>query len=80
MSKFETLKYNIADNTPDILLDDSCDLDVKFLNVNFQNFDKPYPLPETLHGFLSNTSPGYFFILHLNIRSVKKASKISNYF
>ena len=27
---FETLKYNIADNTPDILLDNSFDPDVNF--------------------------------------------------
>ena len=31
------LKYNIADNTPDIYLDNSCDLDVNFFNVNFHN-------------------------------------------
>ena len=32
---FETLKYNISDNN-DILLDDSCDPDVKFFNKNFK--------------------------------------------
>ena len=76
----ETLKYNIADNTPAIVLDNSCDLDVNFFNVNFQNFDTPYLLPEKFHDFLDNTSPNYFSILKLNIRSIKKTSKISNYF
>ena len=36
---FETLKYNIEDNTPDILLDNLCNPDVNFFNVNSQNFD-----------------------------------------
>ena len=69
---FETLKYNIVDNTPDILLDNSCDPDVNFFNVNFQNVDTPYPLHEKYHDFLDSTSPVYFSILHLNIRSIKK--------
>ena len=77
---FETLKYGIADNTPDVLLDNSCNPDVKFFNVNFHNFGTPYLLPEKFYDFLNNTSPDYFFILHLNIRSIKKTSKLSNYF
>ena len=32
---FETLKYNIADNTPNILLDNSYNLNVNYFNVNF---------------------------------------------
>ena len=31
----ETLKYDIADNTPNSLLDNSCDLNVNSFNVNF---------------------------------------------
>ena len=68
----ETLKYNIAEYTPAIVLDNSCEPDVNFFNVNFQNFDTPYLLPEKFHDFLDNTSPNYFSILKLNIRSIKK--------
>ena len=49
---FETIKYNTADNTPDFLLDNSCDPDVNFFNVNFQNFNTPYLLAEKFHNFL----------------------------
>ena len=37
---FETLKYNISDNT-DILLDNSCDTDVNFSIKTLQSFDTP---------------------------------------
>ena len=37
---FQTLKYNISDNT-DILLDDSYDPDVNFFNEKFQSLDMP---------------------------------------
>ena len=69
---FETLKYNITDNTQYIFLDDSCDPDANVFNVNFQNFDTPYLLPEKSHDFIDNTSSNYFSILHLNIMSIKK--------
>ena len=67
---FETLKYNTANNTPDIPLDTIYDPDANFFNVNFQNFDTLYLLPEKFHDFLDNTSPDYFFMLQLNIRSI----------
>ena len=45
---------------------------MNFFDVNFQNFDTPYLLPERFHDFLDITSPSYFSIVHLNIRSIKK--------
>ena len=71
---FETLKHNTADNTPDIPLDTICNPDANFFNVNFQNFDTLYLLPEKFHDFLDNTSPDYFFMLQLNIRTIKKTT------
>ena len=38
---FETFYYNIADNSPHILLYNSCVLNLNFLNGHFQNFDTP---------------------------------------
>ena len=75
---FETLKYNISDNT-DILLDDSCDPDVNFFNKKFQSLDTPYLMPGEFHNFLDNSSD-QFSVLHLNIRSIKKTLKILNCF
>ena len=67
---FETLKYNISDNS-DILLDDSCDPDVNFFNKKFQSLDTPYLMPGEFHNFLDNSSD-QFSVLYLNIRSIKK--------
>ena len=39
------LKYNIAHNTPDIYLDNSCDLDVNVFNVNFHNSPNCFSIP-----------------------------------
>ena len=46
IESFENLKYSIADNNNNILLDDSCDRDVNFFNVNFENLNTPYLFPE----------------------------------
>ena len=75
---FETLKYNISDNT-DILLDDSCDPDVNFFNKKFQSLDTPYLMPGEFHNFLDNSSD-QVSVLHLNIRSIKKTLKTLNCF
>ena len=70
---FKSLKYSIAENSNDILLDNSCDPDVNFFKVNFENRNTPYLFPEEFKCFLVNSSPSnYFSILHLNIRSIKK--------
>ena len=47
IESFENLKYSIADNNNNILLDDSCYPDVNFFNVNFENLNTPYLFPET---------------------------------
>ena len=70
---FETLKYNMSDNT-DSLLDDSCDPNVNFFNKKFESLDMPYLTPGKFHNFLDNSSD-QFSVLHLNIRSIKKKFK-----
>ena len=69
---FENLKYEIADNSDDILLDNSCDPDVNFFSLKTQNLDTPYILPEEFQKFIDSSSHDLFSILHLNIRSIKK--------
>ena len=61
---FEILKYDIVDNSDDILLDNSCDPDV--------NLDTPYILPEEFQKFVGGSSHDSFSIFHLNIGSIKK--------
>ena len=67
---FETLKYNMSDNT-DFLLDDSGDPDVNFFNKKFQSLDTPYLMPGEFYNFL-DSSLDQFSVLHLNIRSIKR--------
>ena len=50
IESFENLKYSIADNNNNILLDDSCDPDVNFFNVNSVNLNTPYLFPEDFSG------------------------------
>ena len=42
IESFENLKYSIADNNNNILLDDSCDPDLNVFNVNFENLNTLY--------------------------------------
>ena len=70
--EYETLKYEIAENFDDILLNDSCDPDVNFFNLKTQNLDTPYVLPEEFKQFHNDPSHDSLSILHLNIRSIKK--------
>ena len=73
IESFENLKYSIADNNNNILLDDSCDPDVNFFNVNFENLNTPYLFPEDFsRAYENESSSNYFSILHLNIRSIKE--------
>ena len=73
IESFENLKYSIADNNNNILLDDSCDRDVNFFNVSFENLNTPYLFPEDFNSAYENeSSSNYFSILHFNIRSTKK--------
>ena len=66
---FENLRYNLVDNSDDILLDNSCDPDVNFFSLKTQNLDTPFILTEE---FVGSSSHDSFSILHLNIRSIKK--------
>ena len=54
-SNFENLKYDIADNSDDILLDNSCDPDVNFFSLKTQNLDTPYILPEEFQIFVGSS-------------------------
>ena len=70
---FETLKYNMSDNT-DSLLDGSCDPEVNFFNKKFKSLNTPYLMLGKIHNFLDN-SLDQFSVLHLNIRSIKRKFK-----
>ena len=69
---FETLKYNITNESNDILLNNAYDPDLNFFSKNVKNLDTVYVLPEDFHGSLEKPVTSYFSILHLNIRSIKK--------
>ena len=69
---FENLKYEIVDNSDDILLDNSCDPDVNFFNLKTQNLYSPYILQEKFQKLIDSSSHDSFSILHLNVRSIKK--------
>ena len=69
---FENFKYEVVDNSDNILLDNSCDPDVNFFNLKTQNLDSPYILPEEFQIFIDSSSHDSFSILYLNIRSIKK--------
>ena len=69
---FETLKYNITNESNDILLNNAYDPDLNFFSKNVKNLDTVYVLPEEFHGSLEKPVTSHFSILHLNIRSIKK--------
>ena len=43
---FKSSKYSISDNTHEMLLDNSCNPDIKIFDTDIQNIDTPYILPE----------------------------------
>ena len=69
---FENFKYEIVDNSDDILLDNSGDQDVNFFNLKAQNLDSPYILQKEFQKLIDSSSHDSFSVLHLNIRSIKK--------
>ena len=71
-SNFETLKYNLANESDDILLDSTCDTDLNFFNKYVKNFGTKYLSPEDFKDFIERPVTNLFSILHLNIRSIKK--------
>ena len=67
----ETPKYNISNESNDILLDNAYDPDLIFFSKNGKHVDTVYVLPEDFHDSLEKTVTSYFSILHLNIPSIK---------
>ena len=61
IESFENLKYSIADNNNNILLDDSCDPDVNFFNVNFESLNTPYLFPEDFNSAFENELSSNYF-------------------
>ena len=54
IESFENLKYSIADNNNNILLDDSCDPDLNVFNVNFENLNTLYLFPDDFNSAYEN--------------------------
>ena len=77
---FETLKYDPSESSGDILLDNSCDLDLHLFSTNMQNLNTPYILPEGFQNFLDDDVSESFSILHLKIRSINFFLKLLNTF
>ena len=77
---FKNLKYEIVDNSDDILLDNSCDPDVNFFNLKTQNLNSPHILSEEFQKFIDSSTHESFSILHLNIRRTRTISATLNYF
>ena len=71
-SNFETLKYNLVNESDDILLDSSCDPYLNVFNKYVKNFDTKYLSPDDFKDFIEKPVTNLFSILHLNIRSIKK--------
>ena len=69
---FETINYDPLENSGNILLHNSCDLDLHFFNTKIQNLNIPYALPKEFQSFLDDDISEKFSILHLNIRSIRK--------
>ena len=72
---FETINYDPSENSGNILLHNSCDLDLHFFNTKIQNLNIPYTLPKEFQSFLDDDISEKFSILHLNIRSIRKKKK-----
>ena len=76
IESFENLKYSIADNNNNILLDDSCDRDVNFFNVNFENLNTPYLFPEDFNSAFENElSSNYFQSCISTLGALRKTLK-----
>ena len=74
---FETLQYNISNESNYILLGNAYDADFCiFFSKSIKSFYKMYVLPEDFHDSLEKTVTSYFSILHLNIQSIKKTFEI----
>ena len=77
---FESLRLNLFDNSEEILTDNSFDLDLNFFSSNMGNLDTPYISHKKHKNLKVSGSANTLSILHLNITSIKKISKISKFF
>ena len=77
---FESLKPNPFDGTTGILIDKSVDSDLNFFDNTFNNLDTPDISQEKYKNLNENAATATFSMLNLNIRSIKKKSKILNFF
>ena len=71
---FETFNYESLENSENIFLGSSSDLDLHSFNTNIQNLNAPHILPEELQNqhFLGDDKGENISVLHLNIRSINK--------
>ena len=71
---FETFSYESLENSENIFLGSSSDLDLNSFNTNIQNLNAPHILPEELQNqhFLGDDKGENISVLHLNIRSINK--------
>ena len=72
---FETLKYNILNESNDIVLDNAYDPDLNFFSKNVKNLDTVYVLLEDFYNSLEKPVTSYFSILHVNIRRKIEVSR-----
>ena len=78
MLNSESIKFNAFDSTAEILTDKSFNQGLNFFNIKFDHLDTPYIFQEKHKNLNENAVT--FSILHINIRSIKNISKISNFF
>ena len=71
---FETFSYESLENSENIFLGSSGDLDLHSFNTNIQNLNAPHILPEELQNqhFLGDDKGENISVLHINIRSINK--------
>ena len=77
---FETLKYNITNESNDILLNNAYDPDLNFFSMNVKNLDTMYVLPEDFHGSLEKPVTSYFQFSTLIFEASRNILKISKLF
>ena len=77
---FETLKYNITNESNDILLNNAYDPDLNFFSKNVKNLDTVYVLPEDFHGSLEKPVTVTFQFSALIFEASRNILKISKLF
>ena len=58
---FETLKYNISNESNNVLLDNAYDPELIFFSKNVKNLDTVYVLPQDFHDSLEKNSNKLLF-------------------